>query len=300
MSKVAVSEIFKQIDPSIVSELKRIDFRSRRSADNQLAGSFKSSFKGSGLNFSDFREYQPGDDVRRIDWTVSARSNRIYVKDYEEERQSTFILLVDISPSTQFGSLKTSYQRIVEFSAIIGLMARKSQDRLGLLLFDSEPRLFIKPKATNRSHYLNIMYEIISAKSTAQTSNINNAIDEFLKIYKKSAIVFLLTDFHSNNFYNELGRLSIKHELICADVRSDAEYNFPLNAIINFKDAETNKTIKVDYASSYAKKALLKNFNKQSKVLQDYCRAKKADYIKIDDQPIKALRELLLIRSKKR
>lgn len=288
------------LSPSAMLELKRLELRARRQVDTELSGAFRSAFKGSGLTFADFREYQPGDDIRSIHWRATARTGRVYVKDYEEERQSTFLIVLDVSRSTWFSGTDSVRQKLCEFAALLALLARKNHDLLGLMLFDVQVQKFIKPAAATRSHYQQILQHMLTFHSDSSETNVALALSECLKLQKRKAVVLLLSDLHSPDFLNELKLLSLKHEVICLNCRHPFEVEPPPVGLIRFKDAETGELVTFDSKSHSSRSQLKRKCTENISKLEKQIRSNGADYVNFVESGLVSLRNLIRLRKMRR
>ena len=188
----------------ILRKVKRIEIRTRGLVDSFFGGEYHSSFKGRGMTFSEVREYQPGDDVRLIDWNVTARSGSPFIKVFEEERELTVILLVDISSSGSFGSKNYQKKGIsAEIASVLGFSAIKNNDKVGLILFSNDIVKYIPPKK-GKSHVLRVVRELLYTKPDFKGTSINNALEFLMKVTKRKAVVFLLSDFIDEGFLDSL------------------------------------------------------------------------------------------------
>jgi len=287
------------IAPSLAGELRRIELRPRRAVDADLIGKYKSAFRGSGLIFSDIREYQPGDDVRHIHWNVTARTGKVYVKDFEEDRQSTILLAIDTSRSTQFGTSKTTSRRMIEFAAIIGLLAKQNNDKSGLCLFDSEIKSFIPAKKSGRNQLQRLLFELSNATQEGCPTNLAQALDFINSHQKKRAIIFLVSDFHAENYDENLRRLAHRHDLICVFCADPAEYAFPAVGLVKIQDAESGLVKTIDSSSKSTQELLKYTHQQRLNYVEDLCRRVGADAIYLSDNPLRSLARLMQQRTAK-
>lgn len=230
----------------LLKQVKQIEIRTRGIVNDVFSGEYHSVFKGRGMEFSEVREYQIGDDVRSIDWNVSARFGHPFVKIFEEERELTVMLLVDLSGSLSFGSVdKTKQQIAAELSAILAFSALKNNDKVGLILFTNQIEKFIPPKK-GKSHALRIVRELLSFEPQGNKTNIRNALEYFNHTIKKRAIVFLISDFFDLGYEKILRIVGKKHDLIGIVLSDPREKDISGNGIIKFRDAETGEIRYVD------------------------------------------------------
>ena len=234
----------------IASELARqirfIQIFTKRAVNDILAGEYQSVFKGLGMEFDEVREYQPGDDVRTIDWNVTARSGHPFVKRYVEERELTVLLMVDISASGLFGSvLKRKSEAAAELCALIAFSAIKNNDKVGLLLFSQRIEKFIPPRKGG-SHVLRIIREVLGYRPEETGTDIAQALDYLGRVVHKRGVVFLLSDFIAPDFTKPLGLLSRRHDLIAISIIDRRELSMPALGLIELTDAETGASMVVD------------------------------------------------------
>ena len=198
----------------ILKKVKRIEIRTRGLVDSFFGGEYHSSFKGRGMTFSEVREYQPGDDVRLIDWNVTARSGNPFIKVFEEERELTVFLLVDISSSGSFGSENYLKKTVgAEIASVLGFSAIKNNDKVGLILFSNDIVKYIPPKK-GKSHVLRVIRELLYTNSEGRGTSISNALDFVMKVSKRKSVVFLLSDFIDDNYWDSLKIVNRKHDFV--------------------------------------------------------------------------------------
>jgi uncharacterized protein (DUF58 family) len=213
-------------------------------------GAYKSRFKGRGIEFEEAREYIAGDDIRSIDWNVTARMNAPYVKNFREERELTVMLLVDISASSEFGTgEKTKKDIIAEIGSLIAFSAIKNNDKIGLLLFSDQIELYVPPKKGVR-HVQRLMRELLVREPKGRKTDLRMALTYFGKIMSRSTICFLISDFINEGYDNELRVTARKHDLICVRVFDNLERDLPNFNLLEFTDLESGKTVLVDSSSS--------------------------------------------------
>ncbi len=230
----------------LLKQVKQIEIRTRGIVNDVFSGEYHSVFKGRGMEFSEVREYQIGDDVRSIDWNVSARFGHPFIKVFEEERELTVMLLVDLSGSLVFGSVdKTKQQIAAELSAILAFSALKNNDKVGLILFTDRIEKFIPPKK-GKSHSLRIIREVLSFEPQGNKTNIRFALEYFNHTIKKKAIVFLISDFYDIGYEKILRIVGKKHDLIGIVLGDPREKEISGSGLIKFRDAETGDIRYVD------------------------------------------------------
>ncbi|MEL1247263.1 DUF58 domain-containing protein [Flavobacterium helocola] len=233
----------------ILKKVRKIEIKTRRLSDHIFSGEYHTSFKGRGMTFSEVRQYQYGDDVRAIDWNVTARYNEPFVKVFEEERELTMMLLVDISGSESFGT-KNQLKRdmVTEIAATLAFSATQNNDKIGLLLFSDQIELFIPPKK-GKSHVLRIIRELIEFESKSKKTDLSQALKYLSSVLKKKAIVFLISDFMVKDYEHTLKIASKRHDVTGIRVFDQREESIPNIGIVNMLDAETGETLLVDTTS---------------------------------------------------
>ena len=224
----------------LLKKVRKIEIKTRRLSENLFGGEYQSTFKGRGMTFSEVRKYEFGDDVRSIDWNVTARYNEPFIKIFEEERELTMMLVVDISASEFFGtSTKFKRELITEISATLSFSALQNNDKVGLILFSDQIELFIPPKK-GKSHILRIIRELIEFKPHSKRTSISKALSFLMRVIKKKSIVFILSDFIDSDYENSIQLVSKKHDLTGIRVYDKLESNIPNLGIVPFRDNETN------------------------------------------------------------
>ncbi|MBN2280001.1 MAG: DUF58 domain-containing protein [Candidatus Marinimicrobia bacterium] len=230
----------------LIKKVKTIELKTRKVVNDVFSGEYHSVFKGQGMEFSEVREYMIGDDIRKIDWNVTARSNRPFVKVYEEERELTVMLVVDASGSGQFGSgEKFKAEIAAEICALLAFSAIKNNDKVGLLIFTDDIEKYIPP-AKGRGHVLRVIREILYFKPNSRKTNIKKGLEYLLRGLKRHAIVFLVSDFDDTDFMQPLKILNKKHDVVAIQTIDRRELALPNVGLIKLKDAETDEEIWVD------------------------------------------------------
>lgn len=244
----------------ILKKVKKIEIKTRRLSDHIFSGEYQTSFKGRGMSFAEVRPYQFGDDVRSIDWNVTARYNETHIKVFEEERELTLMLMVDISGSQAFGSVDSFKQDIVtEIAATLAFSATQNNDKVGLILFSDQIELFIAPKK-GRSHVLRIIRELIDFKPKSQKTDITQALEYLSKVIKKKAIVFMLSDFISPSYEQTLKIASKRHDITGIRIYDKREKEIPNVGLITVIDAETGQEMIVNTADPSVRKHYLTKY----------------------------------------
>ena len=248
----------------LLKKVRKIEIKTRRLSDHVFGGEYHSTFKGRGMTFSEVRKYQFGDDVRAIDWNVTARYNEPFVKVFEEERELTMMLLVDISGSQFFGT-QTSIKRdrITEIAATLAFSATQNNDKIGLILFTDEIELYIPPKK-GRSHVLRIIRELLEFQPKSKKTDLGKAIKFLSNVMKKKAITFMLSDFMLDDYAQELKIASQRHDITGIRVFDIREKEMPNVGMVQMKDQETDESLWVNTSSKKTRNRYEINFKKQS------------------------------------
>ncbi len=235
------------ISRELISKIKRIDIITRKLVNDVFAGEYHSAFKGHGIEFFEVREYVPGDDVRTIDWNVSARMGNLYVKKYIEERELTVMLMIDASASTRFGSVNVlKYDRAVEVASLFAFSAIKNNDKVGLIIFTDKVEKFIPPKK-GRSHILRLIRELVAFQSRGTGTDINHSLEFLNRVLKKSAIVFLISDFLTQKEYKKAITIAgRRHDLVPVMIIDLREFEISPGRFIFLEDAETGEELVVE------------------------------------------------------
>ena len=237
------------IDPKLLKKVRQLEIKTRRSIQNTLAGSYHSMFKGQGINFSNVRSYTHGDDSRRIDWNVSARTNSVQLKEFEEERDLTVMILIDISASLSFGT-KTCNKRdaAAEIAATCGFSALSNNDRVGILLFTDKIEAYIPPKK-GKKHMHRCLRDIFNTTAKSNHTNLSFALEKTVKLLSKRSVVFVISDFQDYHYEKPLMMLSKKHHLIPIVVEDPSESKLPKIGLLELEDPETGQRLVLDSSS---------------------------------------------------
>ena len=223
----------------MMARVRKLELKARRLVRESFSGEYLSSFRGQGLDFDDFREYQHGDEVRFIDWNVTARMNAPFVRKFREERELSVVIAVDVSGSADYGSVSWSKREIAaETAAVLGFSALHNGDKVGLLIFAHEPILFIPPEKGSR-HLLRMIREILVAKPEQPGTSISEACDFLVRTLRRKSLIFLISDFFSDPLEKPLGKLSRKHEAIALRVLDPLEAKLPKAGKVVMLDPET-------------------------------------------------------------
>jgi uncharacterized protein (DUF58 family) len=242
----------------LLKQVRQIEIRTKGLVNQVFSGEYHSVFKGRGMEFSEVREYQFGDDIRNIDWNVTARFGHPFIKVFEEERELTVMLMVDLSGSLMFGSVSKTKQRVAaELTAILAFSALKNNDKVGLILFTDKIERFVPPRKGNK-HVLRIIREVLSFQPEGNATNIGSALEYMNGAIKKRSIVFLLSDFMDDGYEKILRIVGKKHDLIGVVLDDRRESEIPKMGLIKLTDAETNQERWVDTSNRKVQEALQK------------------------------------------
>ncbi|MBT3180425.1 MAG: DUF58 domain-containing protein [Candidatus Marinimicrobia bacterium] len=258
------------IPSQILQKVKRIEIRTRGLVNDLFGGEYHSVFKGRGMTFSEVREYQPGDDIRLIDWNVTARTGSPFIKVFEEERELTVYLLVDISASGNFGSGQQLKREVgAEIAAVLGFSAIKNNDKVGLILFSDEIEKFVVPKK-GKSHVLRVVRELLYTEPKRSGTSLKIALDYLLKVAKRKSVVFIISDFIDQDYLKSLKVVNRKHDVIGIQLFDPAETDIPNMGLAKVEDPETGESFWVDTSSKDLRNRLKKDIQtKQEKFLKD-------------------------------
>lgn len=265
----------------LIKKVRRIEIKTRGLSQHVFSGEYHSAFKGRGMSFSEVREYQYGDDVRNIDWNVTARTGGPHVKVFEEERELTMMLLVDISKSNFFGTVKQMKNEIItEICAVLAFSAANNNDKVGLLLFSDRIEKFIPPKK-GKHHILRIIRELIETRPEGQGTDLSLALEYFSNMVKKRSICFLLSDFLSDNYERALSVAARKHDLIGLHLYDPKEAELPNMGLIRAKDAETGQSSWIDSGSQKVRKHYAQWYQKNKDYFRDAFQKSQADVMSL-------------------
>jgi len=246
------------IPKEILKKVRQIEIRTGRLVNDVFAGEYESIFKGRGMEFHEVREYVPGDDIRSIDWNVTARTGRPYVKKFVEERELTVIIMADMSGSGNFGTRnRIKIELMAEIGAVLSFSAIKNNDKVGLLLFTDKIEKFIPPKK-GRPHVLRVIRELLYYKPESKKTSINSALEFLGKVLKKRAVVFLISDFMDTSYERLLRILDKRHDIVGVSISDPREKELTDIGLVKFEDAETGETLFLDTGDDFLKKELTK------------------------------------------
>ena len=287
----------------ILKKVRQIEIRTKNVVNDFFGGDYHSNFKGRGMTFSEVREYVPGDDVRSIDWNVTARTGKPHIKIFEEERELSVLILIDVSSSGVFGSKKDLKIDLgVEIAAMLSFSAMKNNDKVGLALFSDRIEKYIPPKK-GKKHVLRLITDIVNHdfENSKKRTSIKTAIDFANKISKRKSVIFLISDFIDDNFWNELKFLNFKHDVVGLQIYDSYERNFPNVGLINIHDSETGENTWIDTTSKKNRDKFQKNSDEKLDKFSMKCKNIGFDLLQIntEDDYIKFLMQFFRSRAKR-
>jgi uncharacterized protein (DUF58 family) len=243
------------VAPEILRQVRRIEVRTRGPVNSLWAGEYRSVFKGQGMEFAEVREYLPGDDVRAIDWNVTARMRRPFVRRYEESRELTVMLLVDLSGSERFGTRgRFKSELAVELAAVLALAAVRNNDRVGLTLFSDRIEHEVPPRK-GRRHALRLLRDLLAPRAAGRGTDLAGALDHAARVLKQKAIVFIVSDFAAADVERPLRRLALRHDVVAVTVGDPGEDALPDVGLARFVDPETGDEVEVDTSDPAVRRA---------------------------------------------
>lgn len=283
---------------SLPTELRRLQLRSRRLVTGDLLGQYRSAFRGSGLVFSDLREYQPGDEVKQIHWKATARTGTVFVKSFEEDRQLRVLIAVDVSASMQASFGHQSRSKAIEFCALIGSLTQRGNDLLGLLTFADNPGTYLEPKAGPR-RFSRLLSALLKDPETLSTkTDVAVALDHLGSTLRRSSIIFVVSDFECDDFSQSLSKLTARHDVILVQIQPP-ESGLLSAGIVTFRDAESGATCVVDTSSKRVQAAWASALTSSSHRIAEMARQGSADHIVVRDNAAQPLISLMRERVKR-
>ncbi len=270
------------ISKEILQKVRKIEIRTKGMVNNILGGEYQSAFKGRGMEFSEVREYNYGDDIRQIDWNVTARTGDPFIKQFEEEREQTLMLCVDISPSGIFGSNDQSKMELsIEICAVLAFSAIKNGDKVGLVLFTDEIEKVIPPKK-GRKHVLRLIRELLTTDPKGTGTDLSEALSYVNRLLNRRAIVILASDFQDDEYDKQMKITSRKHDLVNILINDKLEDELPDLGLVPLRDAETGEEVLVDTSSKKVRQEYQKKRKIQKKKLRNQFMRMKIDTIELD------------------
>ncbi len=265
----------------LLKQVRQIEIRTKGLVNQVFSGEYHSVFKGRGMEFSEVREYQFGDDIRNIDWNVTARFGHPYIKVFEEERELTVILMVDLSGSLMFGSVSKTKQRIAaELSAILAFSALKNNDKVGLILFTDKIEKFVPPRK-GRKHVLRIIREVLSFEPEGKATNLRGALEYMNNTIKKRSIAFLISDFMDEGYEKILRIVGRKHDLVGIVLNDRREKEIPNIGLVKLSDAETGEERWIDTSSDRVRRQMQLYIKEKEKIRKSVFITSRLDSVEV-------------------
>ncbi|MGY8781544.1 MAG: DUF58 domain-containing protein [Fidelibacterota bacterium] len=269
------------IPKEILKKVRHIEISTKGLVNDLFGGEYHSVFKGRGMTFSEVREYTPGDDIRMIDWNVTARSNAPFIKVFEEERELTVFLMVDVSRSGHFGTVdQFKSEMAAEIAAVLGFSAIKNKDKVGLILFSDHLEKYIAPKK-DRSHILRVVREVLFHEPKGTGTSIQSGLDFLMNVAKRKAVVFLISDFLDDGYWKSLKLANRKHDMIGIRIKDPAEENLPDMGLIKVHDPETGEQFWADMSSESERNDFSKSINDKWDDFDNECGRSRFDVINV-------------------
>jgi uncharacterized protein (DUF58 family) len=290
------------IPKEVLKKVRQIEIRTNREVTDVLGGQYHSVFKGRGMEFEEVREYTPGDEVRSIDWNVTARFGHPYVKKFKEERELTVMLVVDVSASGQFGSVRqTKNELAAELAAVLAFSAIRNNDKVGLIMFTDRIEKFVAPQK-GRRHVLRVIREILAFQPQGRGTDIELALDYLNSVQRRRAVTFLLSDFQApEDFQSKLRVAGKRHDVIALSLRDPREEQLPAVGIIELRDAETGKRALVDTFDRRARNKFAATAQRRLESLRRLLGASGVDHVEIrcDDDYVLPLMKFFRMRGRR-
>lgn len=286
----------------LLRKLRKYQIRIRKAITSQMQGDFNSVFKGTGLEFDDVRAYQYGDDVRAINWNVSAKGHGTFINTFKESKEQTVFFLLDVSASQNIGAQGSKKIQVgKEICGILALSAAREASQVGLIGYSDEKELFIKP-SKGQKHSIKLLDRIFKLKPKSLKTDLKKAIGFTLQMLKRKSIVILVSDFIDEGFDKNLKALAKKHDLVVVHLADKRETQFPNLGIVPLLDQETNKTVWFNTSSRAFKKKMEQTYNQKSNEVEELCRKQNANYLRVqtDEDYIPSIVKLFQVRNKAR
>lgn len=283
---------------AIIKKVRELEIKSKKITTHLFTGEYHSAFKGKGMSFREVREYSAGDDVRFIDWNVSARFGHPFTKVFEEERELTVMLLIDTSASNLFGTIaKQKKDLIVEMAAVLTFSAINNNDKVGCIFFSDKIEKYIAPKK-GRKHALYIVRELLTVEATKKGTNLDDAIKFFSRSVKQRSIAFILSDFITTGYDDDLKVIGNKHDVIGIRVYDKMDMELPEAGLLQVQDAETGRTTWIDSHNALVRYNYQQHFMEQSEISKNYFRKAGAEllHVRTDDDYVKILQKFFIKR----
>ena len=268
----------------ILRQLRRMQMRARHAVEDPLGGAYRSVFKGSGIAFEEVREYQPGDEIRSIDWNVTARMGHPFIKRYVEERELTVLLLIDASASMNFTSINTEKRDVVaELAALLTLCAIGNNDKIGLALATSTIEHFVPPRKGSR-HALRLIRDLFVWKPTDVKTNLAAGLNFVNKVLNRRALIFVFSDFLDNDYERTMARIGRKHELVAVTIDDPREQSLPGVGLVELYDPEARRTVTVDTSALAFQKAHAEHFAQRKQTFQQWTQGHNIDVLSVSTE----------------
>jgi uncharacterized protein (DUF58 family) len=285
----------------LLKKVRRIEIKTKKTVEEMLSGNYHSAFKGSGIEFDTVKEYTFDDDVKNIDWNVTARTNKAYVKTYTEERELNVIIAIDASASQKFGTTKFKKDISLEVAALLSFSALRNQDKVGLIIFSDKIDIFIPPKK-NKNHILRIIREIADDRKTGKGTDINLALEYLNRILKRRAIIFFISDFITNQDYGKAIKIAgKKHDFVGIRVYDLVEKALPSVGMLNFIDNETGEELIVDTSDKVISNKYERTNQREAEIIEKAFSNLNIDIINLStkDDYLKILIKFFKLRQKR-
>jgi uncharacterized protein (DUF58 family) len=279
------------------TEIRRIQLRTNRLITGDLLGQYRSAFRGTGLIYSELREYQPGDDVKHIHWKATARTGTAFVKSYEEDRQLRILLAVDVSPSMRTSVGFQPFQRAVEFCSLIGALSQRGNDLLGLLTFADKPLSFLPAKAGAR-RFSRVLSSLMSEAPQSGGTSMDLALEHLALTVRKPSIMFIISDFACADFSERLAVLAARHDVVLVQLQQ-SEHSIPDAGVVTFRDSETGHIVALDTGSRHVREAWKRELLTEREKLRETAERTGAAHIVIHDRAAPPLVHLMRERVKR-
>ncbi|MBP5458151.1 MAG: DUF58 domain-containing protein [Paludibacteraceae bacterium] len=283
----------------LIKKVRKIEIKTRGLSKNIFAGEYHTAFKGRGMTFSEVREYQYGDDIRNIDWNVTARFNRPYIKVFEEEREMTMMLLVDVSGSGDFGTgIQMKRELMTEVAATLAFSAIQNNDKIGVILFSDRIEKFIPPQK-GKKHILYIIRELLGFEPQSHKTDIGGALQYFTNVIKKRCTAFLISDFMDHDYEKAMIIANRKHDMVALHIYDKRETELPAIGLLKVKDSETGADMWVDTSDKRLRRMFEEHWQKRQEEIKQVFNKSGVDSVSIstDEDYVKALLKLFSFRS---
>ncbi len=289
------------LSKEILKKVRKIQYKISRISNEMISGQYTSVFKGAGIEFDEVREYIPGDDIRSIDWNVTARSGVPYIKRFAEERELTVMLAIDLSGSQRFGSVDSLKSELAaEISALLAFLAIKNNDKVGLLIFTDTCEKYLPPQK-GRRHVLRVIREILGYQPSGTGTRIEEALKFVNKILKQRSIIFLVSDFIDNDFEKVLGVVARRHDLVAVRIKDPKEMELPQLGLVEFEDNETGRRMLVDTSDEQVRLKVRTEAEQRQELLAKLFRRNKVDLIEIltDQSYLEPIQKFFKLRERR-